>query len=217
MCVCVTVCTGAPNLNPQTTGDQWGVGGSTEPFKVARSHTYTHTLESFSRVHTEMSSKTQLCHSSPSLSPQLSAKLSPPTCHLDASWHERWESRSMLSCRGHTLTKLQEPSGGQYDPRGEELQTGYACAHVYGILCFGGSSHQMLDNEDVSPPFSLLLLLQHFLPLHTHTHTHTSPWSQMWGKCGWSHGVFVFLRVPASCKTPHVLKTHKQTLTCWII
>ena len=44
----------------------------------------------------------------------------------------------VLSCRGHTLTKLQEPSGGQYDPRGEELQTGYTCAHVYGVYVLEG-------------------------------------------------------------------------------
>lgn len=44
---------------------------------------------------------------------------------------------------------------------GEELQTGYA--RVYGIYVFGGSSHQMFDNEDVSPA------LRHFFPLHTPT------------------------------------------------
>lgn len=37
----VTVCTGALNLNPQTTRDQWRVEGWTELFKVVESHTHT--------------------------------------------------------------------------------------------------------------------------------------------------------------------------------
>lgn len=42
-------------------------------------------------------------------------------------------------------------SGGQYDPRGEELQTGYACAHVYSIDVLEGVPIKCLTMR-ISPP-----------------------------------------------------------------
>ena len=148
---------------------------------------------------------------------RLSVKLSPPTCHLNASWPELWESSCTLySCCGHTLTKLPGPQVANMI-----LLMVKSYKPVVPVLMFMASvlwREFLIEcwtmSVSVSPPFLLSLrLLQHFLPLHpthlythAHTHTHTQthttplpPSPRCEGSVGGARGVFVFLRVPASC------------------
>lgn len=103
-CVCVIVCTGAPIQNHRRSMVSGRVNRTLQS-SYKHTHTKSHSLEF-----------TQGCVFSVTPLPvflwyfQLSVKLSPSTCHLNASWHEWWESRCMLyTCCGHTLTQLQQP------------------------------------------------------------------------------------------------------------
>lgn len=104
--------------------------------------------------------------------------------------------------------QIARASGGQYDPCGEELQTGYACARVYGIQRYKTIS--MVASMGMSLPLSLDSFFSNIFSL-SFSPPHLPDVREVWEEPG---GVCV-LQSPSfllNCReTPHVLKTPAHT------
>lgn len=207
-----------PILNPQTTGAQWWEGGQTKPFKVleaALTHMYTTHQHTHPSNHSaEFTQRWVLRHNSVTPLPlflwyfQLSAKA--------ATWMQAGISGEKVRvCYSHVVDTplpnckcLRWPMWSVWWRVTNRLRL---------VLVFMAS----MFGRAFSFHFWQWLCLSTFLssPSPIVTPLHTSPWSlpifQMWGGCGRSQGVFVFLGVAASCEncreTPHVLKTPENT------
>lgn len=118
-----------------------------------------------------MSFETQLCHSSPGICSSLLTHASnlPPKCKLACMVRK---DVSIVVILGTHPYQIARASGGQHDPHGDELQTGWAQAPS---LFWWKFSSKLFYNNNVSPPFLLVDAFPAFFFTPPYTPTHINP------------------------------------------
>lgn len=150
---------------------------------------------------------------------QLSAKLSLPACHLNATWHEWWQCVCYIHVVDTPISNCKRwPQVANVILMGGRVTNRLLLCSRLWHWCFGGNSHLIFGNEDVSPTFYLLHLLKHVLPSFSSWFPSPSPRCE--GSVGGARWCLCYSgsRLPVRLLELHICsktptQTHIQTYT----